>query len=221
MELEKKLVAYAVGTGFDDLPKEGIDIARNMVLTNMGAVIAGASAEGCQALANAVEEWGGRQEATILVYGGKAPAHNAALVNSTMARALDLDDAMMPGMHVGASSVLTALAAAELAGGCAGKEFLAAIAIGQEIAARINFSTTYENSEPTWDPSGVCGIFAATVAAGRILHLDTERMWNAIGLAFTQPGGESIQAIVDGTRKKSTLPPPRSWILQDLVCDRR
>ena len=116
-----------------------------------------------------------------------------------MARALDIDDSMSPGMHVGASSVPTALAAAELTGGCTGKEFLAAIAIGQDVAARINFATTYEGSEPTWDASGVCGIFASTIAAGRILHLDSSQMWNALGLTLTQPGGESMQAIVDGT----------------------
>jgi 2-methylcitrate dehydratase PrpD len=170
-----------------------------MILTEMGTIIAGATEEGCQALVDLIKEWGGKKEATILIYGGKVPAHNAVLANSTMARALDIDDAMIPGMHVGASSIPTALAAAELVGGCSGKEFLTAIATGQDVAARVNFATTYESSEPTWDASGVCGIFASTIAAGRILHLDSAQMWNALGLTFTQPGGESMQAIVDGT----------------------
>jgi 2-methylcitrate dehydratase PrpD len=107
-----------------------------------------------------------------------------------MARALDIDDAMNPGMHVGASSIPTALAAAELAGGCSGKEFLTAIATGQDVAARINFATTYEGFEPTWDASGVCGIFASTIAAGRILHLNSAQMWNALGL-ISPARGES------------------------------
>jgi 2-methylcitrate dehydratase PrpD len=32
-----------------------------------------------------------------------------------------------------------------------------------------------------------------------MLHLDDEQMWNAMGLAFSQPGGESGQAILDRT----------------------
>jgi len=199
MELEKELVAYIVNARLEDFPQQDVNIAKDMVLTEMGAVVAGATAEGCQTLVDLVKEWGGKEEATILVYGGKVPAHHAVLANSAMARALDIDDAMIPGMHVGASSVPTALAAAELAGGCTGREFLGAIATGQDVAARINFATTYEGGEPTWDASGVCGIFASTIAAGRILHLDSSQMWNALGLTLTQPGGESMQAIVDGT----------------------
>jgi 2-methylcitrate dehydratase PrpD len=137
-----------------------------------------------------IKEWGGKKEATLLIDGNKVPAHHAVLANSTMARALDIDDAMIPGMHVGASSFPTALAAAELAGSCTGKEFLTAIATGQDVAARLNFATTYEGSEPTWDASGVCGIFASTIAAGKILHLNSAQIWNALGLTFTQPGGE-------------------------------
>jgi 2-methylcitrate dehydratase PrpD len=199
MELEGKLVSYIVAARLDDLPRHDVNIARNIVLTNLGAIVAGARAEGCQALVDLVREWGGKEEATVLVHGGKVPAHHAVLANSAMARALDIDDAMIPGMHVGASSIPTALAAAELAGGCTGKEFLAAIAIGQDIAARINLATTYEGSEPIWDATGVCGIFASTIAAGRILRLDSSQMWNALGLTLTQPGGESMQAIVDGS----------------------
>jgi 2-methylcitrate dehydratase PrpD len=199
MELEQKLVTYIGGSTFEDLPQQAVDVAKNMILTEMGTIIAGATEEGCQTLVDLIKEWGGKKEATILIDGGKVPAHHAVLANSTMARALDIDDAMIPGMHVGASSIPTALAAAELAGGCNGKEFLTAIATGQDVAARINFATTYEGFEPTWDASGVCGIFASTIAAGRILHLDSAQMWNALGLTFTQPGGESMQAIVDGT----------------------
>ena len=199
MELEQKLVTHIGSTTFEGLPQQTVDIAKNMILTEMGAIIAGATEEGCETLIDLVKEWGGKKETTILIDGNKVPAHHAVLANSTMARALDIDDAMNPGMHVGASSIPTALAAAELAGGCSGKEFLTAIATGQDVAARINFATTYEGFEPTWDASGVCGIFASTIAAGRILHLNSAQMWNALGLTFTQPGGESMQAIVDGT----------------------
>lgn len=117
METEKKLAEYISETKFEDLPRESIDIIKNVIFTVLGTTVAGATAEGCEALVDQVTEWGGKREATILIYGGKVPAYNAVLVNSSMARALDYCDAMMPGMHVGSSSVHTALATAELTGG--------------------------------------------------------------------------------------------------------
>mgnify|MGYP001040350427 CR=1 FL=1 len=194
METEKRLAHYISDTKYEDLPQESIDIIKNVILTVLGTIIAGSTAEGCETLVHQVREWGGKEEATILIYGGKVPAHNAALVNSVMARALDFCDAMIPGMHVGSSSVPTALASAELAGGCSGKEFLTSLILGTEVAARINSISVYDG----FDPTGVCTIFASTAIAGRILRLNSKQILNALSLAFNKAGG-SMQSNIDGS----------------------
>ena len=193
METEKRLVQYITDTKYDDLPGESIDIIRNVIMTVVGTTLAGATSEGCEAVISQVKEWGGREEATIMVHGGKVPAYNAALVNSVMARALDFCDAMSPGIHIGSSSVPTALATAELMGGCTGKEFLAALVLGAEVASRINSVSEYDG----FDPTGVCAIFASTVVAGKILRLNSQEMLNALALAFNRAGG-SFQSNIDG-----------------------
>lgn len=194
METERKLARYVTDTAYEDLPEKPIAVAKNVTLTVLGTTIAGANAEGCEALVRQVRRWGGRKEATILIHGGKVPAYNAALVNSAMARALDFCDGMVPGMHVGSSSIPTALAAAELAGGCSGKEFLTALVVGTEIASRLNAVSIYDG----FDPTGVCSIFAATAIAGRILCLNPTQMLNALALAFNKAGG-SMQSNIDGS----------------------
>ncbi len=194
METEKKLAEYVSGTRFDDLPAEPVGIMKNVILTVLGTTIAGADAEGCGTLVRQVKEWGGKKEATILIHGGKAPACNAAFVNSTMARALDFCDAMMPGMHVGSSSVPTALAMAELVGGCSGKEFLTALVLGTEVAARINAVSIYDG----FDPTGICSIFATAAIAGKMLRLDSQQMHDALALAFNKAGG-SFQSNIDAS----------------------
>jgi 2-methylcitrate dehydratase PrpD len=193
METEKRLAEYVSDTKFEDLPQEPVDIIKNVILTVLGTTIAGATAEGCEALVNQVKEWGGKKEATILIHGGKVPAYNAALVNATMARALDFCDAMMPGMHVGSSSIPTALATAELVGGCSGKEFLTALVLGTEIAARINSVSIYDG----FDPTGICSIFATAAIAGRILRLNSKQMLDTLALAFNKAAG-SFQCNIDG-----------------------
>lgn len=194
MELERKFVEYIVNTQFEDIPHNPIALMKDVVLNEFGAIIAGAAVQGCPEAVRQCKEWGGRKEATILVYGGQVSAHNAAFGNSFMARAVGVDEAMSPGLHIGGSSVPTALAAAELVGGCSGKELLTALTTGTELSARLNFSTNYNG----FDATGVCAIFASAAIAGRILGLNSEQMWNALGHAFNRSGG-SFQGTIDGS----------------------
>ena len=194
MNAEETLARYAVDCSFDDLPDRPVAVAKDVTLAVLGTTIAGARAEGCEALVRRIRDWGGKKEATVLVHGGRVPAHNAAFVNSAMARALDFCDGMVPGLHIGSSAVPTALAAAELAGGCSGKEFLAALVAGSEIASRLNTVSVYDG----FDPTGVCGILGATAIAGRILGLDAKQMLHALALAFNRAGG-SMQSNIDGS----------------------
>ena len=192
-DIERTLVNYVVDTTYDQIPKEIIELGKVLTLTVLGTTIAGAGEEDCRAVARLIEDWGGKDECTILMYGGKVPAHNAAFVNSYMARALDFCEGMVPGMHLGSSCVPVCLAMAELAEGCTGKEFLTSLVAGAEVASRINACSTYNG----FDPTGVCTLFAATAMAGRIVGIDKETMMNALGIAFNRAGG-SFQSNIDG-----------------------
>jgi len=195
MEVEQTLVEYICQTAFDDLPKEVVDTVKKIVLTVVGTMIAGKTAEGCRELAEFHQALGGKEQATVFVNGCKIPAHNAAFVNSVTARALDFDDAMAPGMHLGASIVPTALATAEMIGGCDGKHFLTALALGSEIGARLNLT---EAAYDGFDPTGVCSVFAAAGTAAKILRLPESETLNTLALAFNTSGG-SFQSNIDGS----------------------
>ena len=212
MEIEKKLIDYVVHTGFEDIPDKAIETIKHMVLTVLGTTIAGSRAEGCETLVRFYKEMGGEEEATIFIHGGKVPAQHAVLVNSVMARALDFDDAMAPGIHIGASAVPSGFAAAELAGGCSGRDFLAALVMGVETAARLNLTeSTYDG----FDPTGLCSVFASTVAASRILGLDDSQTWNALALAFNRSGG-SFQSNIDGSLAVRVI---QGWVAQSgIMC---
>ncbi|HET7524337.1 MAG TPA: MmgE/PrpD family protein, partial [Burkholderiaceae bacterium] len=86
-------------------------------------------------------------------------------------------------------------AATELAGGCSGPEFMAALAAGAEVASRLNLS---ESQYDGFDPTGVLVVFAATAAAARVLGLTPTQTLHALALAFNRCGG-SFQSNVDGT----------------------
>jgi len=62
------------------------------VLDTLGTLFAGSTAHGGHEVVEVTKEWGGKEESTIIAYGGKVPAPMAAFCNASMAHALDLDD---------------------------------------------------------------------------------------------------------------------------------
>lgn len=193
MEAEKKLSEFVTDTRYEDIPVVTAKFTKELVLGVLGTTVAGATQPDVNPMVKLAREWGGKEEATIFVHGGKVPAYNAAFVNSIMARALDYEDGMPPGVHVGASVIPSALAAAELAGGCSGKEFLAAVALGSEMTAKLSSCSLFDG----FDPTGIVSVIGATAAAGRIIGLSSTQMLNALALAFNRSGG-SFQCNIDG-----------------------
>jgi 2-methylcitrate dehydratase PrpD len=188
------LAEWAASATFADLPESAVAAMKLLTRTVLGTAVAGATSHGCEATVEQVKEWGGRPEATIWIYGGKAPAHAAAMANSVMARALDICDAAVPGQHIGTSAVPVAVATAELVGGVSGSELITALAIGSEIATRLGFVSRLDG----FDPTGACSIFASCVTAAKILRLDARQMLNAMALVFNKAGG-SFQSNVDAS----------------------
>ena len=195
MPIEQQLADFVCHLQADAVPAPAQRIVRLMLLAVAGTGIAGAAEDGVAALRALLCEAGGAPQATTLVYGDRLPAHAAAQFNATMCRALDYCDAMAPGPHIGSALFPAALAAAELAGGCSGAEFVAALAAGAELSSRFNLS---EAQYDGFDPTGVAVVFSAAAAASRILKLTPVQTLHALALAFNRCGG-SFQSHVDGS----------------------
>jgi 2-methylcitrate dehydratase PrpD len=214
MNLEQELVRFVCRTSYDDLPPRVRTTIKNQLLTVLGTTIAGSTQAGCQTLVDFYLSQGGKPEAAILIHGGRIPAQTAALVNGVMARALDFDDALAPGVHIGASTVPAALAAAELRGGISGREFLTALLVGAEVGVRLNLTEAAYNG---LDPTGICTVFAAAATASRVLGLTMEQTWNALALAFNRAGG-SFQSNVDGSLAVRVI---QGWVAESsVICAR-
>ena len=210
MTEERALARYVRELRIDQIPEDAVDVVKQVLLAVAGTVIAGAAEDGCDSLRRMLIDQGGKPEATMLIFGDKLPAHRAALINGTMARALDYCDAMAPGLHIGSSLVPASLAAVELRGSCSGAEFLAALTAGAEVASRLNLTEDEYNG---FDPTGVAGVFGATAAAARILELDEEQVMNALALAFNRCGG-SFQSNVDGCLAVRLI---QGWVAESAV----
>jgi len=131
-------------------------------------------------------------KATVIGSNRPLCVTGAAWVNCNAASALDLDDGHRMAMgHPGACVIPTALAVAETAG-AAGREFLAAIVAGYEVAVRASVARVPWYRDRMYS-SGIWGVLGATVAAGKLLGFDEATLQSAIGNAVSHgpfpPGG--------------------------------
>jgi 2-methylcitrate dehydratase PrpD len=194
------LAEHVCHTSFIDLPHEAVIATKRDILDTLGAMVGGSIAPGIVELSGLVKHWGGRQESSLLLIGGKVPAPQAALVNATMGHALDFDDTLdrAGNIHPGTSTLAASLAVAELQRGAPGRDFVLAITLGLDVACRLALAATVDRG---WHRTAAFGIFGATAAAGNLLGLNVEQMVNAFGIAYSQAAGNR-QCIVDGALTK-------------------
>jgi len=201
-DLAYALVGNAAKVKYDDLPKDVVEITKKFILDTLATTIAGSSAPGCESVVEQVKDWGGKEESTILIYGGKVVSENAALANSMMAHALDFDDTHDEAVvHSYVSVLPVALAMAERNGGVNGKDLIAAVAVGVDLMCRLGLASFGHD----WVYSSTMAYFGATVTAGKILGLNENELHHAMGIAYSQCGG-NLQCIKDGGLVKRMQP---------------
>src|SRR5262245_45293332 len=158
------LAHHVCSTSFVDLPDEAIIATKRDILDTLGAALGGSAAPGIAELVKLVQYWGGREESSLLLVGGKAPAPQAALVNATMGHALDFDDTFdrAGNIHPGTSTLAASLAIAEMQGGTSGRDCVLAVTLGLDVACRVALAATVDRG---WHRTAAMGIFGATATA--------------------------------------------------------
>jgi aconitate decarboxylase len=198
----ERLVDNAMATGFESFDKDTLEAAKYRIIDTLGCLIGGATDAGNPEILKLIRENGGKKEATILVHGGKAPVAEAALFNCIMARSFDfgpvsplVEGFSCPG-HTSETTVPTALTLGEVAG-ASGRDMIAALLVGDDIAARLLAASGFGFSLG-WDGVGTVNVFAAAAMAGRFFGLNKLQLRNAFGIALNLLG-TTFQSFWDGT----------------------
>jgi 2-methylcitrate dehydratase PrpD len=213
MDAAYSLAKNLVNVKYEDIPHEVAEHTKKQILDILGVALGGSSKAGVKELVELVMEWGGKEESTILCYGHKVPAPNAAQVNATMGHALDYDDTGDGPTHPSVVIVPTCLAMAERKGNVSGKEFITAVALGTDMMGRLGqafrsgMKTAPVSGHPGagWHLTALYGYLASAGVASRIIGLDEEKMVNALGIAYHQCSGNG-QCVTEGALTKRMGP---------------
>lgn len=181
-QMIEHVIHFIRDTRWSQFPEAVRHQTRRCLLDSLGALLAGTVTPAGRLVTDIARMQFSGDEATILFYGHRVSASGAALANGFSGNALDVDDGyrMVKG-HPGACVLPVVLAAAEMASECRGTDLLSALAVGYEIgirSGRIRHATS-----TTYHSSGSWGAIAGAAAAGRLLNLDAEALWHALGAA--------------------------------------
>jgi len=190
--------------GLSDLLREQ---TASRVTDALGNALGAAHLPVVEQMRSVVDGWGGHPQSSV-VDGQATSAPSAALLNGTMAHALDFDDTHLPSvLHPSASVVPAALAAAELAGST-GPQLLDAITVGVEVTCRLGmagYDTQLGNSiffENGLHATSITGTIGSAVAAAMLLAPDAEVIASAIGISASMGAGLLEANRTGGTVKR-------------------
>ncbi|OPX05375.1 MmgE/PrpD family protein [Mycobacterium sp. AT1] len=186
-ELGLTLARYVTATSFADLPEDAVRAAKFSTLDTLG-VILGASGlmKAMPGVVELMRHSGGAQESTLMGFGGSAPAVDAAFVNGAMAHGLDFDDCLPEGHHPSSPLIPALFALAQRQGGVSGEEFITALALGQDIFARLRKSVAWKQD---WFLTPVIGCFASAAACAKLLGSTDKQVLDALSIATCQAAG--------------------------------
>jgi 2-methylcitrate dehydratase PrpD len=197
--LTEQLARLVAGTRAEDVPPPVRETAAWWVLDWLGCAIAGLDTPpGRMLLSHTAAQ--PRADISCLGLPDGRSTQVAAFHNGGVSHIVEMDDVHRAAIiHPAAVVVPAALAVAEQHG-ASGRDLLAAITLGYEVAIRVGEAvgkTHYFH----WHNTSTCGVYGAAAAAGWLLGLDAERLTWALGNAGTQANG-LWEFIADGAMSK-------------------
>lgn len=169
-----------------DIPESAMEASARIILDTIACVVAAAQTPQAAPVRALKLAQGGAPQSTLIPSGERVPIASAAYVHAQLANVLDADETLFNFGHFASVIVMPALALAE-ATGASGEDFVAAVAVGFDVAARVGVALPNNalsdegvlvyaaNRGFSWAALGTAA------AAARLLHLDSQQMEHALG----------------------------------------
>ena len=185
----ERIARFIADAGYELLPTEGIEIAKQGIVDCLGVSLAASAEPGSKIITEYVRKGCGAPETGVIAGEFKAPAHEAALANGTIAHMLDYDDFSVAfGGHSSVVLLPVVLALGEKLR-CSGEKVLLAYIVGFEVATRIGLACFIHHYELGWHTTATFGTIGAAAAAAKLLKLNSAKSRTALGIAASLAGG--------------------------------
>jgi aconitate decarboxylase len=192
----ERFARHALSTRYEHLSEDAILQAKTFILDTIGVAIAGSSADGADELLQVSAGWGAGAEACVWGRRKRVPAPSAAFLNGFQVHCQEYDCLHERSvLHAMATLLPAAIAYAERKGGVAGRELIAAVAGGIDVA--VGLGVAAREGLKFFRPA-TAGGFGATAAIAQLAHFDVDTLCHAFGIQYGQTSG-TMQPHVEGS----------------------
>ena len=203
--LSQRLAAFAYDFEFGSVPFEVASAAQFCILDALGIAFASTRFDFAQRSAAGIRAIADCGNHVVIGMHGNLPLRDAALLNGILIHGLDFDDTHPASViHASASAVPVVLAEGQRQR-ASGARALAAYLLAVEADARIGQHAGGLWQKVGFHPTGVIGVFGATLAAGYLQGQDQIALTNGQGLALSMSAG-SMEFLDDGSWTKRLHP---------------
>jgi aconitate decarboxylase len=186
----RDVAAFVSTLRFEQIPSEVIERIKLLILDSLGCALYSADLEWSQILMRTLAQVDSTPACSVWGTSQRLSAPHAALVNGTLIQGFELDDVHRVGvLHVGAVTLPSVLAIAEIRPGLTGRDILTAAVAGYEVGPRVGMCMGPEHIAQGWHSGATVGTFASAAGAARALGLSTDQTVHALGIAGTQAAG--------------------------------
>jgi len=190
-DITAALAQWVADMRYETLPEAVRREARRSFVNFIGCALGGANHEAVTATAATLDEFSGPRHATVIGRRERLDPLGAAFVNCMSSAVHTFDDTHLKSILHAGGPVSAASCAVTERQIVAGKELLAALAIGIEVACRVGnmLCVAPARANISVFMTGVAGGIGAAAAAARLMALGAEGIQRAIGIAVAQSAG--------------------------------
>jgi 2-methylcitrate dehydratase PrpD len=177
---------------FTDLPSPVVEKAKEVSLNSWGVQLAASTLDWSKSSYRYGRSQGGTPESTVINYGFRTSAANAAFINGCFAHGFEMDDNHgRTGIKGGCVTVPTALAVGErqLSDG---KAFITALVAGYEVMTRAGLAGYKGLHDGGHHPTGHLGALGAATITSKLLGFDVDATAHALSIAASHMVGLSF-----------------------------
>jgi 2-methylcitrate dehydratase PrpD len=189
---------FVVGTEYENIPEDVIELGKKSILDGLGLALAGSKAQSGTLCRQYLQEIGVCDgKATVAGSSIGTSPRFAAFVNGVSIHADDFDDTQLAvakdrvyGLLVHPTvPVLPALFALAEHRGVPGKQFMLAYHLGVEVETKIAEAISPRHYQDGFHSTGTCGPFGSAAACAKLLRFEHSKILQAFGLVASQAGG--------------------------------
>jgi 2-methylcitrate dehydratase PrpD len=177
-----RLAHFVAETQWEDIPERAQQQAKRVLLDTVGVILAGSVRPEVEKLRERLSATAG-SGATLYARGFAATdPRTAALLNGIAGRAIELCEGMRLVSGQAGIQVLPGILALGEYRNASGRDLLAALALGYDVAGRLGHAFT---PRPLAHQNGQASLLAAAAAGARLLRMNADEVSRAMRIATT------------------------------------